>query len=136
MVTTVTEGVISTVSGIGRVLYLRAFSDYVGNSVTDGPNIQDTVRGSKSFKKTSAEISNKIEADFNEAEVCKKRLAAVLIFFIIINFLLGQIRRGTILAANAIPPIQVWVVRFNVVKQKSIEHAAGWYLSIESEAVC
>lgn len=69
MVTAITEAVISTVNGVGRILYLRPFNEYVGSSVTDGPNIQDIVRGSRTFRTTSAEISGKVEADFAEAEV-------------------------------------------------------------------
>lgn len=69
MVTAITEAVISTVNGVGRILYLRPFNEHVGTSVTDGPNIQDIVRGSRAFRTTSAEISGKVEADFAEAEV-------------------------------------------------------------------
>lgn len=65
----ITEAVISTINGIGRILYLRPFNEHVGTSVTDGPNIQDIVRGSRAFRTTSAEISGKVEADFAEAEV-------------------------------------------------------------------
>ncbi|CAN0541854.1 unnamed protein product, partial [Ectocarpus sp. 12 AP-2014] len=68
MVTAITEAVISTVNGVGRILYLRPFNEHVGTSVTDGPNIQDIVRGSRAFRTTSAEISGKVEADFAEAE--------------------------------------------------------------------
>lgn len=69
MLIAITEAVISTVSGVGRILYLRPYSEYIGNSVTDGPNIQDIVRGSRAFCRTSAEISTKVDADFSEAEV-------------------------------------------------------------------
>ncbi len=69
MVSAITEAVISTVNGVGRILYLRPFNEHVGSSVTDGPNIQDIVRGSRAFRTTSAEISGKVEADFSEAEV-------------------------------------------------------------------
>ena len=69
MVSAITEAVISTVNGVGRILYLRPFNEHVGSSVTDGPNIQDIVRGSRAFRTTSAEISGKVEADFAEAEV-------------------------------------------------------------------
>lgn len=69
MVSAITEAVISTVNGVGRILYLRPFNEHVGTSVTDGPNIQDIVRGSRAFRTTSAEISGKVEADFTEAEV-------------------------------------------------------------------
>lgn len=69
MVTAITEAVISTVHGVGRILYLRPFNEHVGNSVTDGPNIQDIVRGSRAFRTTSTDISGKVEADFLEAEV-------------------------------------------------------------------
>lgn len=69
MVSAITEAVISTVNGVGRILYLRPFNEHVGTSVTDGPNIQDIVRGSRAFRTTSAEIGGKVEADFAEAEV-------------------------------------------------------------------
>lgn len=69
MLIAITGAVISTVSGVGRILYLRPYSEHVGNSVTDGPNIQDIVRGSRAFCRTSAEISTKVDADFSEAEV-------------------------------------------------------------------
>lgn len=69
MVTAITEAVISTVNGVGRILYLRPFNEHVGTSVTDGPNIQDIVRGSRAFRTTSSEIYGKVEADFAEAEV-------------------------------------------------------------------
>lgn len=69
MVTAITEAVISTVNGVGRILYLRPFNEHVGTSVTDGPNIQDIVRGSRAFRTTSADIGDKVEADFAEAEV-------------------------------------------------------------------
>lgn len=69
MIAAITEGIISTVHGVGRILYLRPFNEHVGTSVTDGPNIQDIVRGSRAFRTTSAEIRNKVEADFAEAEV-------------------------------------------------------------------
>eukprot|EP00752_Nemacystus_decipiens_P017827 g15983.t1 len=68
MVSAITEAMISTVNGVGRILYLRPFNEHVGTSVTDGPNIQDIVRGSRAFRTTSAEISGKVEADFSEAE--------------------------------------------------------------------
>lgn len=89
MVTAITEAVISTVNGVGRILYLRPFNEHVGTSVTDGPNIQDIVRGSRAFRTTSAEISGKVEADFAEAEVnrgrgavgrSRSRAAVVLMF--------------------------------------------------------
>lgn len=66
----ITDAVISTVNGVGRILYLRPFNEHVGDSVTDSPNIQDIVRDSRAFRTTSAEISGKVEADFTEAEVC------------------------------------------------------------------
>lgn len=69
MVTAITEAVISTVNGVGRILYLKPFNEHVGTSVTDGPNIQDIVRGSRAFRTTFAEINGKVEADFTEAEV-------------------------------------------------------------------
>lgn len=69
MVSAITEAAISTVNGVGRILYLRPFNEHVGTSVTDGPNIQDIVRGSRAFRTTSAEIGGKVEADFAEAEV-------------------------------------------------------------------
>lgn len=69
MVIAITEAVISTVHGVGRILYLRPFNEHVGTSVTDGPNIQDIVRGSRAFRTTSADLSAKVEADFSEAEV-------------------------------------------------------------------
>lgn len=67
--TAISEAVISTVNGVGRILYLRPFNEHVGTSVTDGPNIQDIVRGSRAFRTTSSEIYGKVEADFAEAEV-------------------------------------------------------------------
>lgn len=69
MVSAITEAVISTVHGVGRILYLRPFNEYVGTSVTDGPNIQDIVRSSRAFRTTSVNLSTKVEADFAEAEV-------------------------------------------------------------------
>lgn len=65
-----TEAMIHTVSGVGRLRYLRSLSEHLsrsGRGEGEGPDIRAIIRDSSDFVTTVADVEEKLTDDFEEA---------------------------------------------------------------------
>lgn len=67
IVVSMTDDIVSTVNSVSRVLYLRPFVPYIGNSVADPPHIGSTISSSSDFLQIRKDLVAKIISDYAEA---------------------------------------------------------------------
>jgi len=67
MIHTMTDAMITTMSNVTRILYLRPFAEHIANVVRDAPSVPEIVRSLSSFRHICDSISDKVEVDFGKA---------------------------------------------------------------------
>jgi dynein heavy chain len=68
MVSQMTDAMIQSVNSVSRILYIRPFTTYVENAVTDAPNVGQTIRASVAFQQIRYQIDERISESFETSQ--------------------------------------------------------------------
>ncbi|KAL8017811.1 putative bromodomain, AAA+ ATPase domain, dynein heavy chain region D6 P-loop [Plasmopara halstedii] len=77
LVLAMTDDIVSTVSSVSRVLYLRPFAPYVGNVLADAFHLGSMITSNATFKQIRKELVDKVENDYAEASEYVKSFDSV-----------------------------------------------------------